>query len=121
MATRMLRLRTPEPKSPYSKTLGPKAQAPRSRALPAPKRPALRAITGGRRERTYHVEWDGADWMVFSDDGALFFAHMPDREAATDLAIRAAVHDHGAGAEVTVCVGQEDGGSVLAWSSPARR
>lgn len=92
------------------------ATRPQGRA----KRPALRAITGGKKtphSRTYHVEWDAAEdhWTVFSDDG-LTLGHAHDLGPATDLAIRAAMHDHGEGAEVIVCVQQKDGSSVLAWS-----
>ena len=89
-----------------------------ARAKPA--RPALRAIAGGKKApRTWHVEWDEADqqWIILSDDGSVR-GHAHDLGVATGMAIRAAMHDHGEGRDVIVCVQQKDGSVSLAW--PAR-
>ncbi|HWC62962.1 MAG TPA: hypothetical protein VG501_05015 [Rhizomicrobium sp.] len=103
-----------------NRMLSLKPAVPRAPGWPKPKGPALRAIAGGKKvphSRCYHVEWEPAEgyWTVLTDDGFVL-GHSHDRDVATGLAIRAAEHDHGEGADVIVCVEQEDGGSALAWT-----
>ena len=111
MANRMLLFKEREPRS---RTLSKQKLAPKQR------RAGLRAIEGGKKlpdARLYLIEWDAADelWLVFRDDGAVL-GHAHELSPATELAIRAAEHDHGRGAEVAVFVQQRDGMTVLAWA-----
>jgi hypothetical protein len=115
MSHRVLRLKPQEPRT-WSK--------PKAKPEPKPKRPALQAIPGGRKSphtRCYYIEWEpaGEHWTILTDDG-LVLGHAHDRDVAAGLAIRAASHDHGEGAEVMVCVQQENGASALAWPPPRR-
>ena len=71
-----------------------------------------------RCERAYHVDWnETADvWDVLDEEGRIL-GHSGDETEATDIAVRQAHQDHGAGDDVTVCVQEKDGGYRVAWSS----
>jgi hypothetical protein len=68
--------------------------------------------TQPRCERAYHVDWnEAADvWDVLDEEGRVL-GHCADEAEATDIAIRQAHQDHGAGDDVIVCVQEKDGGS----------
>lgn len=69
-------------------------------------------------ERAYHIHKDAkrACWDVIDEDGRVH-GHAHDLRQATDLAIQQAHIDHVAGHDVTVCVEQDDGAYIVAWSS----
>lgn len=69
-------------------------------------------------DRAYHVDWNETfqHWDVTDEDGRVH-THCNSVEAATASAIREAHRVHGAGADVSVCVQQQDGTYRLAWFS----
>jgi hypothetical protein len=66
--------------------------------------------------REYHVCFDGRHWNVTTAEGEMGPSSL-DRDMAVTLAVRAARHDHADGADVTVCVEEQDGTFRVAWAS----
>jgi hypothetical protein len=64
------------------------------------------------------VDWDDLhqQWDVLADDGR-HIGHCSNQNQAIDLAICEAIHDHGLGKKMIVCVQEKDGSYRVAWAS----
>lgn len=84
----------------------------------SPVQPATIRKPQSRCERAYHVDWNEASdvWDVLDEEGRIL-GHCADEAEATDIAIRQAHQDHGAGDDVIVCVQERDGGYRVVWTS----